>query len=215
MFGNKLSYSSEHTTRGWNHFLESPVIYNFWQQITGAESWKHRVINEYVKPFRNARILDVGCGTASILQNFDPDLKVDYVGCDINSEYINHAKKKYSNKGNFFCCSADNLPTKENNFDFVLAIAVFHHLSDDTLENLIRLIKNKLKIGGIFILSEPVWTKNQSRLEKYLMKKDRGQNIKSEEEYIKLVKKEFTNIKSIIVLDSHLIPWSVNVIISC
>ena len=57
-------------------------------------------LNEYVKPGRGRKVLDIGCGPADIL-NYMPD--VQYTGFDISREYIAAAQKRFGNKGRFFC----------------------------------------------------------------------------------------------------------------
>lgn len=208
-----VSNNNAHSRKGLNRFLESPGIFDFWQQITGAEKWKRRIIREYVKPFSGARILDIGCGTGAILKHIDKNLNTNYVGCDLNAGYIKHAKEKFKDRGKYYCCNANNLPDKESDFDFILCIAILHHLDDRTSLQLVDTVKNKLKPEGLFLIAEPVWTDNQSQFEKYLMKKDRGKNIKTENEYLLLVDGKFSVVKSMIISDSHYIPWSVNIII--
>ncbi|TAL58040.1 MAG: class I SAM-dependent methyltransferase [Bacteroidetes bacterium] len=208
----KESKSNAHASHGWRRALESPKVFNLFQRITGAEAWKRRIINEYVKPVGNEKILDVGCGTGYILKILDENLKIDYVGCDINAEYINYAQKNNSGRGRFYCCSVDSLPVHESDFDVILAIAIFHHLEDETSSKLIQTVKQKLKKDGIFLLTEPVWTEKQSSIEKYLMSKDRGRNIRKEAEYLQLVKSVFSVLQSKLIFDSHNIPWTVNII---
>lgn len=204
--------TTAHLTSGWRQLLEHPSIYNFWQLITGAEATKRKIINEYCKPFIKAKILEIGCGTGTILKYIDKKMNVDYSGYDIHPKYINFARKKYGNRGNFYCSTMQQSSVLENKFDIVLAIAIFHHLDNFESQKVIELAWEKLKMKGRLILSEPVWTHRQSAIEKYLMTKDRGQNIRTEEKYIELVKTKFSNIGSYIVSDSHYIPWTVNII---
>lgn len=204
--------TTAHFSSGWRQLLEHPCIYNFWQLLTGAEATKRKIINEYCKPFMNAKILEIGCGTGTILKYIDKKIELDYTGYDINPKYINFAKKKYGNRGNFYCENVRQSSVHGNKFDIVLAIAIFHHLDDFESQKVIELAWDTLKIKGRFILSEPVWTNQQSSIEKYLMTKDRGQNIRTEEKYMELVKTKFSNISSYIVSDSHYIPWTVNII---
>jgi len=201
-----------HSKKGAGKILESPSIFNFWQKITGAEEWKSRFMREYIKPFQDARILDVGCGTGSVLNYIDKTINVDYVGCDINQDYIRQAGKKFGSKGTFYCCDVNALSEKESDFDIVIAIGIFHHLDDKSALTLVDSVKRKLKTGGAFFIAEPVRTENQSRFEKYLMKNDRGKNIKAETGYLSMLKDFFSSVESKIVRDSHFIPWTVNVI---
>jgi len=204
--------TTAHFTSGWRQLLDHPPIYNFWQLITGAEATKRKIIKAYCKPFMKAKILEIGCGTGTILKYIDKKIDVDYSGYDINPKYINFARRKYGNRGNFYCENVRQSSVRGENFDMVLAIAIFHHLDDIESKKAITMAWEKLKINGLLILSEPVWTNQQSSIEKYLMTKDRGQNIRTEEKYIELVKTKFSNISSYIVSDSHYIPWTVNII---
>lgn len=204
--------SSSHSQNGAVKILESPVVFNFWQKITGAEKWKSRLVREHIKPFHGARILDVGCGTGSVLNYIDKNINVNYVGCDINPDYIKRAMKKFGNRATFYCCDVNALPEKESGFDFAAAIGLFHHLDDDTSLALLDSVRRKLNPEGKFLVAEPVWTEKQSRVEKYLMKSDRGKNIKTEKEYLSLIKKYFPSPESTIIHDSHIIPWTVNLI---
>lgn len=202
-----------HASHGWRRMLESPQGFNVWQRISGAETWKRRVIRDYVKPVNGQKILDVGCGTGSVLNLLDKNLKIDYVGCDINPEYIQYARKKYPGQGRFYCCSVDDLPVHESAFDVVLAISIFHHINDQASGRLLQTVRQKLKPGGIFVMTDPVWTEQQSTLEKYLMKRDRGRNIRNEREYLDLIKPYFSLQHSERILNSHYIPWTVSILI--
>lgn len=205
--------SSAHSRNGVAKILESPSAFNFWQKVTGAEKWKSRLIREYIKPYHGARILDVGCGTGSVLNYITKNIHVDYVGCDINPDYIARAMKKFGNRGAFYCCDINALPEKESGFDFALAIGIFHHLDDNSAMALVASVKKKLTPEGKFFIAEPVWTEKQSRVEKHLMKNDRGKNIKTEKEYLSLVKRYFLSPESTIIRDSHIIPWTATLII--
>ncbi|MGN7612439.1 class I SAM-dependent methyltransferase [Magnetococcales bacterium HHB-1] len=74
-----------------------------------------------------ARILDVGCGKGYLLYEFTkviPDCQI--VGIDISSYAIAHAKeevKPFLQEG-----LAQNLPFKDDAFDFVVSITTLHNL---------------------------------------------------------------------------------------
>jgi len=163
------SKDRSHVSSGLRKILEAPAIFNFWQKITGAERWKRRIIVEFVNPGANAKILDIGCGTGSILKLIDKNLNVEYVGCDVNRAYIDSTQKIKRGKSRFYCCKAEDIPLHESGFDIVLCIAVVHHLSNESSKELVRSIKQKLNPGGMFLLAEPVWTSKQSAIEKYIM----------------------------------------------
>lgn len=199
---------NSHITTGLRKILEFSLVYNFWQLITGSEKAKKKIILEYVSPFPKAKILDIGCGTGAMINYINEKLDIDYVGYDINEKYIEFAKNKHPNKGRFYCTSVSEAKLIERNFDIVAALAIVHHLNLNESENLFKLAKQSLKPGGYFLLAEPVWTDSQSRFEKYLMSKDRGQNIRTEKQYLEMAKKEFSNVECQIVPGLFSIPWT-------
>ena len=69
--------------------LSFPQIFNFYLLLIGFNTLRRKFVNEFIKPFPGATILDIGCGTASIL-DFLPD-NVSYTGFDMNQRYISYA----------------------------------------------------------------------------------------------------------------------------
>lgn len=201
-----------HVTSGLRKLLEYSFVYNTWQYITGSESAKRRIVREQVQPFYRAKMLDIGCGTGALLDHIDKKLEVDFVGYDINPEYIAFAQKKYGKRARFYCSAVSEAEFNEKDFDIVTAVAIVHHLSDAESSKLIALAAKKVRPGGTFVLSEPVWTDKQSRLEKYLMSKDRGQNIRTQEEYVHLAKEKFAEVKSVTIPGLYFIPWTVCIV---
>src|SRR5258707_12416035 len=90
-----------HISSGWRKILEHPYIYNLQQLILGSETAKKTLINKYCKPPNRSRILEVGCGTGSLLRCIDKDLNVEYCGYDLNPTYIHFAQKPYGDRGRF------------------------------------------------------------------------------------------------------------------
>jgi SAM-dependent methyltransferase len=198
-----------HTSGGLRGILEISFFHNLWQHVSGVERAKRNIVREYVKPFPAARILDIGCGTGVLLDYIKE--KVDYVGFDINGDYIEHAKKKYGARGKFYCTSVNDSYVEEKNFDIAIAIGILHHLDDSESEKLISSAHRCLKAGGCFVMAEPVWTSRQGKLEKYLMKKDRGQNIREEKAYLGLLSKYFPRTESAVRSGMLNIPWTLSI----
>src|ERR1035438_8030734 len=59
--------------------------YSFFQDLVGAKPSRARFVRQYVRPESGARVLDIGCGTAQILETLTD---VQYVGYDLSPEYI-------------------------------------------------------------------------------------------------------------------------------
>lgn len=202
-----IKMQKSHKTGGLTKILELPFFYNLQQIITGSEKSKYKLIQEYIKPFEDAKILDIGCGTGGTYEYIN--VNVEYVGFDINQEYIKFANEKYHGSARFYCSDVNSFLQIENNFDIVIAIGILHHLSDLESEKLIYMANRALKKGGYFVMSEPVWTDTQSYLEKFLMKQDRGANIRDEIGYTKILRKHFNLIEAYVRNDVLNIPWTV------
>lgn len=201
-----------HVSTDGRKILEHSFVYNLWQLFIGGEAVHRAFIDVYCKPRKHASILEIGCGTGTILEHIDEALGVRYCGYDENPMYIDFAKKKYGDRGHFFCARVSDASIATDSFDIVLALGILHHLSEHESLKLIESAWDSLKPGGFLFSADPVWTNTQSRLEKFLMSKDRGQNIRTEEEYKQLVGTRFANIESHVVSRLLNIPWTANLI---
>jgi SAM-dependent methyltransferase len=173
--------------------LSNTRVYSLVQKIMSGTSFREKIVKKFIKK-KNVKVLDIGCGPAEIL-NCLP--QVDYFGYDISSIYINYAKKKYKNRGKFFC---KKFTHKEVNklpkFDHVLLLGILHHLNDLEVKRLMQLVKKVLKRNGNIITEDPIFVQKQNSVAEFIIKMDRGDNVRRKNEYTKLVKKYFNKVKS-------------------
>ena len=184
-------------TTGIRSVLSHPRIYDLFQNIMGARSRRREFSTNFIRACPGNRLLDVGCGTAQIL-DYLPE-GVDYWGYDINPEYIATAQAKFDGKQRFACRLIEEseiagMPP----FDIVLAIGLLHHLDDETARNILRLSKLALKPAGRFVSIDPVFTVGQNHMARFLIRADRGQNVRTAEGYSALVRHEFHLVKGIV-----------------
>ncbi len=99
-------------------------------------------------------------------------------------------------------------------FDIVLALGVLHHLDDDEAVALFQLARDAMKPGARLVTIDGVWTDDQSEVVKYLLSRDRGRFVRSQDGYRELAAKVFSNIESVIRHDMLRIPYTV-VILKC
>ena len=180
-------------TTGVRSILDSPHIYNLLQNLMGARRGQESFVQKHVKPFSSMRILDIGCGTAGILEALPED--VEYFGFDTNPRYIELAEKRYRGRGRFKCEMVETAHIDSlESFDLVLAKGVLHHLDDIQAETLVNLAHSALKTDGRFVALDCCYIPRQNPIAKFLIKNDRGQNQRTPEGYLDLVNKKFKEI---------------------
>ena len=80
-------------------------------------------------------------------------------------------------------------------FDCALLLGLVHHLNDKEFITIIRLIKNTLKKNGKILILDNVIVKNQNFMSRFLIKSDKGDNIRSLDQYKLILNKFFSKIK--------------------
>jgi SAM-dependent methyltransferase len=131
------------------------------------------------------RILDLGCGTAQILDALPVD--VTYVGYDMSPEYITAAEQKFGGRGTFHCrlLEQTEIATLEP-FDLVMGLGVLHHLDDLTARQFMSIAKAALALGGRIYTVDPCFAPGQNPFARFLISHDRGQHVRDAESYLAL-----------------------------
>jgi len=78
----------------------------------------------------------------------------------------------------------------------------------------LRFAYHALKKGGRFVSLDACWVPNQGRLSRYIMSKDRGQNVRTEQAYRHLAEDVFQNVTSFVDMKPMRIPY-VTVVLEC
>ncbi len=117
--------------RARDRLLEVPLVYRLWQAPFAGR--KLMPFLERVGPLEGRRLLDVGCGPGT---NAPALAAADYVGIDINPEYIATAQRRFG--GRFLVGDvSDPSVLPDERFDIVFANSLMHHLPDDATDRLI------------------------------------------------------------------------------
>lgn len=181
-------------TSGIRAILSSPKIYNFFQNIMGAQKARVEFAQEYIRAQPGNHILDLGCGTAEILA-FLPD--VHYVGFDISEAYVAAARARFGKKGVFECRKLGEAEVLElQKFDIVLVLGVLHHLEDNAARALLRTAHAALRTQGRLVTIDPCHVKGQNMLARILINLDRGKNVRSLDGYTALAKSVFHDTRA-------------------
>lgn len=196
---------------GLRAILEKPEVYNFFQTIILANSARIKFYSRFIKG-KNLNILDIGCGTGTLAKHLlSSNQDVNYYGFDLQKEYIDFCNKQYSSDNFYFFCEkiGDNLEADwKNKFDIVLAHGILHHLTDTESNLLLHAAENYLKKDGYLLTHDSLFYPGQSIIRKYFVSKDRGQNIRTPDDYLKLTRAYFNTVDHYILENEILLPYS-------
>lgn len=186
--------------------LKSPIVYTNYQKLVGGYRARRKFVEDYLDANSNDRILDFGCGPGDILE-FLPDL--DYTGIDIDPIYIQKAKDKYGTRGNFICSGLKNLDLSSlEPFDYVIATGVLHHMDDQECMAFIKWAKGILKPEGKLLTLDGCYISDQNKISKFLIDNDRGNFVRSVDEYTKLMSSQFEMVNQTIEESYFHIPYT-------
>lgn len=172
--------------------MDQPLLYRFVQEKLAGEG--HSVIKEFLKTqvAKTAKkILDQGCGTGEYALLF-PNR---YIGIDNNNKDIIFARKRY--QGKFFTCTATKMKFKDNSFDIVFSVGLYHHLNDDKAKKAIKEAVRVTRTKGKVIIIDAMLPKNQFNLIGLILRKlDRGGYVRRYKDTMKLIPKglEFSSL---------------------
>jgi len=153
---------------------------NYWSKknIWGSSNiWKKnsQILSENFKKIysiKNKNILDIGCGTGELIENFVGDANKIY-GVDISKDYIKTCKDKFKNKKKvriiLFKNNYNNLYKTKNKFDLMFCNSVIQYFTnEDEIIELVKAVKRVSKKGSKFLISDIMDINEKKNLIKFI-----------------------------------------------
>lgn len=191
--------------------LASPAVYRLWGNLIGGSASAKVLVNEYIRPRAGARILEIGCGPGTILGYLPPS---DYLGFDLSPEYIAMARRRFP-EAQFVCERVSRFSlAEEQSFDVVLALGIVHHLDDAEARQLFQIAFDALRSGGKLVTFDGAWVESQSPIARWFLARDRGEHVRSQQEYMEIASRVFSNVKPSVRHDLLRVPYS-HLILEC
>src|SRR5262249_11908800 len=128
-----------------------------------------QLVFEHVAATTSGAILDIGCGVGAHRSLFTTQ---DYVGIDVNADYITAASQIYGDR--FLVMDAGAMDFPSDRFDAVFSVATCHHLDDTRVLSMVREGMRILRSGGMMHVVDAVLPVSRSRFKRALFAHDRG-----------------------------------------
>jgi SAM-dependent methyltransferase len=201
--------------RGLRSVLSRAGFYDLFQNAVGAERSRRVIAREYLKAAKaeSLSILDLGCGTARILRYLPFRC---YLGLDFSPAYIQAARLRYPNRGEFLVADVSKALYREwaGRFDFVLMLGLLHHLDDGEAGALLSNVGPALNTGGCVVTVDPTIAPRSHPVSRFLAAQDRGCNVRVPDAYAALAAPAYDEITLTVRHDLLRIPYS-HAILEC
>jgi SAM-dependent methyltransferase len=193
-------------TTGLYRLTQMPQLYAGLQNMLGGSRTRDEIVTQYLRPQTGHSILDIGCGSASLLSELG---EVTYTGLDLNPRHIEAARLQHSTKATFYCGTLSGLSEiVRGPFDIAMCIGVLHHLADQEVGELCSLVAQRLKQGGRFVAIDPAFVNGQNPIARWLATRDSGQAVRTPDGYANLAKPHFQNVEISIRHNMLRVPYT-------
>ena len=114
------------------------------------KSWKEK-LTSFINAGKESYVLDLASGSGDLTKILKDRIDCNCLIYDSNIEMLKKAKKKIKNV-QIICGKAENLPFKNESFDYVMVGFGLRNFSD--LDQSLKEIQRVLKKGGVFLSLE-------------------------------------------------------------
>ncbi|HEV1994929.1 MAG TPA: class I SAM-dependent methyltransferase [Candidatus Acidoferrum sp.] len=122
--------------------LEQNFVYRLWQAPFASTKLAPVLAHNNLRQVR--RVLDVGCGPGTNTHLF---AHADYLGIDINPDYIAHARKTFQRSFVLADVTTYEMPPDQR-YDFILLNSFLHHIGDSAVRRILSHMRTLLTPDG-------------------------------------------------------------------
>ena len=169
--------------------LSIPILYRAWQLPFQEKKLAPFHDRNELRAIR--RVLDVGCGPGTNAQHF---LQTDYLGLDINEQYIASARSRYPKEFRAVDVTKFSPPSGET-FDCILVNSLLHHLSDEEASGLLSSLPPLLAPDGPVHLIDLV-VRRRAPIAGWVARRDRGRFVRPLEKLREMFDLQFDTVLS-------------------
>jgi SAM-dependent methyltransferase len=199
-------------------FLSNRFCYDGFQSAVGSYKFKNGFLEESFSDFQGSRVLDLGCGTGVAAKFTGKEVK--YFGIDVSSQYIDSVLAKKSDATVHVGSVSESEPYNSislENLDLTLALGLFHHITDHEMMLCLENLREVMSEGSVLKSFDPVIDESTTKLAAWVAKNDRGQNLRTPEEFHKIFEKfsfkvEYRIVRNVIRIPVDLIICEVSAI---
>lgn len=112
----------------------------------------YRLLSENVELSKGMKILEMGCGTGTILNRLSQKCDINGFGIDTEEKMLEQARKKCPEM-EILNSSCDDTPFEDESFDVIIACMAYHHFPDK--EGFLKECARLLKKGGKLYIADP------------------------------------------------------------
>lgn len=112
----------------------------------------YTLVTENVAIENGLNVLDMGCGTGTILRRLSDKYSFNGYGIDVEEKMLEQARKKCPDI-QILNCSCDVTPFEDGKFDVIIACMAYHHFPDK--DSFSKECARLLKSGGRLYIADP------------------------------------------------------------
>ena len=166
--------------------FDNANLYKLFQFGVSRSGTAEIIRDEILKPKNVNNVLDFGCGIGYHANEF---IKSSYLGIEPLQSCVDKANIMFSRKGAEFIVG-DHVALRsipDSSYDLVMAIGVLHHIDDLIFHEFVEESLRVLKPGGRLTTFDPVLHDQQSLFSRWVVRRDRGQWVRNEREYLTVI----------------------------